>query len=316
MPESRSRRLMELRLLHHMLVNVHGRIPKALATSWWSAELPRLALRHDNVQYLLFTYSATHLLRHVPHADPEVVAAQRLYMAQAMYEQRKAVANFTTKNSDAACFAALLLLLVSLANLGGRPLEPYTPPLEWLHLGNGAGAVFIAAQDLVANHQQASSLEMGPEPPMKLKKITNYPTVLARNQVFAKENLRRFSAVLGSHSEELGDAVTREVYENTLCLLGGIHDAIDAGEAFYLLGRRLVAFAIFAPRKFTHFVEEQRPRALVILAHYFALMAHGEPLWWVSNTPQREIEAIQKVLPAEWQDLIWWPLEVAGRTPA
>ena len=63
------------------------------------------------------------------------------------------------------------------------------------------------------------------------------------------------------------------------------------------------------PETFIRFLEEGRPRALVILAHYFATAVKLDN-WIMGDTAQREIRGILAVLPVEWHVLMRWPLEV------
>ena len=63
-------------------------------------------------------------------------------------------------------------------------------------------------------------------------------------------------------------------------------------------------------KRFVDLVEEQRPRALVILANYFALMAMLRSFWWIGDSGPRELQAIIEVVPEEWQGLLRWPKQV------
>lgn len=312
MPESRSRRLLELRLLHTWVNYLQNpfQFPKDTSALWWSSELPRLALQYDNIQYLLFASSASYLVRHAPH-DLDALTAQRTYTCLALQAQRKAVADLTIESSQAVCFAALLLVVRAFTDLGNRPLEPYRPPIEWLHMGRGGATVFRTAQTMLVLHQQASLPSTAPGKTMSLHPI------LKRNTIVAKQEGLPYSYLLAPDSGgELGDADALAAYEFTLRILGSISDAIAHGEPLYALAKRLVAFAMYVPQTFIDFVGQQRPRALAILAQYFALLIQADPpLWWIGNIPRREIQAIQKVLSPEWQDLIRESLAVAEHTP-
>jgi hypothetical protein len=279
------------------------------AALWWSSELPDLALKFENIQYLLFASSASYLVRHVPH-DLEAVKAQRTYTYLALQAQRKAVNELTVNSSDAVCFAALLLVVNSFTDLWGRPLEPYRPPTQWLYMGRGGAAVMKVAKSILSNQQQVS------RPGNNLGKLLGTHTVLKWTDLVAGEN-RMFYPHLFVSSTEAQDGKNVEVYETTLSILGSIKKAIANGEPSYSFAKRLVSFPMYVPTMFVKFVDEQQPRALAILAHYFALFIQAQlPLWWIGNIPQREVMAIQNVLPPEWQDLILEPLEVVERAPA
>lgn len=280
----------------------------ATAASWWSSEVPRLALKYENIQFLLFARSAAYLVRHVPH-DLEAANAQQTYMCLAFQAQRKAVSELTINNSDAVCFAALLLVVNSFTDLWERPLEPYKPPTQWLYMGRGGAAVMKAATSMLANQQQVSRSRNN------IGKLLGVHPVLNWTDLVAGENRMFYPHLFGS-SMEAQDGKDLEVYEITISILGSIKKAIANGEPSYALAKRLVAFPMYVPTTFVKFVDRQQPRALVILAHYFSLFIQVQPyIWWIGNVPQREIRAIQEALPPEWQDSILEPLAAIQHTP-
>jgi hypothetical protein len=58
-----------------------------------------------------------------------------------------------------------------------------------------------------------------------------------------------------------------------LSYIAAVKIAITAGEEPDNTCRRLIAFPTLIPKEFTVLVAEQQPRALVLLACYFALLA-------------------------------------------
>lgn len=310
---------MELRLQHNFIVYLTDpfpHLPSSRPVTAWSSQVPLLALEHDNVQYLMFLCSAALLLRNAP--DNQVVAAHRMYRMLSLREQQKAVAKLSIENCDAVCSSAMLLFLDAFTGLWTRVIEPYTPPIEWLKIGSGVGAVLNAAMVMLSERYTSLSSTQSPraarEQTPEVMLLRTVPPPLIPEELFSKENLVPFQDLVDS-SPELVDAETREAYENALSYIGSVHYAVCNGEPIYCIARRLASFAIFVPRKFIDFVDEQRPRALVILAHYFAVMTKAQSVWWISNTPQREIQAIQRAVPAEWHDSMRWPMVAAGLSP-
>jgi len=57
------------------------------------------------------------------------------------------------------------------------------------------------------------------------------------------------------------------------------------------------AFGAMSPPKFTQVVSEGPSRAVVILAHYFAIMKAVDDGWWLRGVPEREVLDIQSILP-------------------
>ena len=117
----------------------------------------------------------------------------------------------------------------------------------------------------------------------------------------------------GADDEKMEDLEARDAYNKTVSYIGTIHLAIKAGEHDMEVCRRLIAFAVLIPDKMIELIEEKRPRALVILAHYFAVAAPRAKVWWIGDVTRKEVEAIQRWLPGEWKDLMRWPLTMASR---
>ena len=60
--------------------------------------------------------------------------------------------------------------------------------------------------------------------------------------------------------------------------------------------------------KFVDFIQEQRPRALVLLAHHCAQMESVDSqFWWIKGRGADEIERIEGVLEDKWKHWLDWP---------
>lgn len=123
--------------------------------------------------------------------------------------------------------------------------------------------------------------------------------------LFSQGNKDAFLVLLSREipGDEEWNQETRDTYEKTLDYIGTMYLAVEAGEDFLGICRRMMAFPLFIPKKFIDFLEEQRPRALIVLAHFFAFAAGREDIWWISNIIEREREGIRTKLPVEWQGL-------------
>ncbi|OQV04199.1 hypothetical protein CLAIMM_09116 [Cladophialophora immunda] len=253
---------------------------------------------------MMFSCAASHLL-HAQPEDAELNAAAEVYRGLALGEQHQVVSNLSSENAYAVCFASMLLLITSVARLWRRPLEPYSPPMEYQRLGTGAGTVLKLAKDIFKQ-----------DPSSKMMLLINAPPVFDVKVLFAKEKIQPFSRVLehekSQHPDPGYDPARLEVLEKLLSYNGYLYQSVDEDEPVYIVARKIISFAIFVPRPFIELVEEERPCALVILAHYFALMARFPSIWWVGKTPRREIQAIHDTVSPVWQDQMKWPMMMAG----
>jgi len=62
--------------------------------------------------------------------------------------------------------------------------------------------------------------------------------------------------------------------------------------------------------EFIFLVGEQRPRALVVLAHFFAFLVDFRGVWWVGGIGGREVRGIEGVVGGEWRGEMGWPVRV------
>jgi hypothetical protein len=238
LPESKARRMLELRLMNHWaeyLAKPFPEVANSHLVTAWGEHVPRMALRYDNVLSMMFACSACHLLRKELE-DSELAVAADVYLGLALREQHTAVAKLSVENADSVCFAGMLLLITSVARLWKRQLEPYTPPMEWLRLGTGAGTVLRTAKELLK--QDTSS---------KMWMFINAPPVFDVKVLFDKANMEPFCKIL---EPEIGglDQETREIYEKTLSYVGYVHRSVDEDEPIYIVARKIISFAIFVPR--------------------------------------------------------------------
>jgi len=305
--ETKERRLLELRLLHNFLEHITQpfKLPQAgEVVSAWSQDVPKLALRHENLLYAVMSISATNLLRSDPN-DSILLAARENYLVLALGAQRRAVDNLTDEVVDAATFTSLLILINSFAMLHERSHQPYVAPMPWLEMGKGAGSIINFL--LTANKStHATRVD---------KVVRSVPYIWDDPTVPSEPNRIDFMGVLTQSlaSDDNWDDETRMAYEVTLSYIGSLNKSIKDGEPPFAICKRVICFPMYIPLRFIDFVQEQRPRALVVLAHYFAVVAQVKmPLvWWIGDAPPREIKGIQTVLPQEWQGQMMWPLAMA-----
>ncbi|KAH0151228.1 hypothetical protein KCU67_g10340, partial [Aureobasidium melanogenum] len=148
------------------------------------------------------------------------------------------------------------------------------------------------------------------------------PFYVSIPRMFDEEHRGPFIGILGPKNaqgvyedSELWNHEVREAYECTLSYIGTMYTAILEGETLHQICTRIAAFALYVPKKFVDMVEELRPRALVMLAHFFSIATKGSAHWWVGQTPMREVQGLRRIVPPEWQRHMRWPLVMSGLEP-
>ncbi|KAF2004079.1 hypothetical protein P154DRAFT_519651, partial [Amniculicola lignicola CBS 123094] len=317
--ESKSRRLSELKLLHHYMISTSStfNLPHS-KYQIWDTLIPHVAFKHDSLLYSIYAVTSLHL-SHLQPNDTNHFEKYQEYLGLCLREHRDNVANLDADNADAAMLTATLFRICSIAVLQIRDLEEegkYIPPVEWLimNFGTGHGLGVAAWEFLIHDENSVMRKMIGNDTP-GLDPSSRW---LRDDKVFARSNI--LPALSGlrhrtvkHEAEEAWDEDIRNAYEHTLAYIGFCQRAIDAGEPERSILRRLVLFPTVVERKFITLVEEREARALVMLAHYFSFWRRFEDFWWCGKVGDREVRAITESVDIQWKVLL--PGVVGNETP-
>jgi hypothetical protein len=61
------------------------------------------------------------------------------------------------------------------------------------------------------------------------------------------------------------------------------------------------------PEEAIGLIEERRPRALAILAHYFAMAYSLNDHWVWHGLADQQLSGIESIMPNDWQWAVEWP---------
>lgn len=311
--EDKSERMMQLELLHHFYIYIATpfKVPQnPVVELTWQFDVPRIAFENDNLLYAMFTISATFMLRSQP-LNVDLQNRRDRYLALTLQWQRKAVDELSERNADAIVFTALLIQMNSFAMLHERinnPAYGHEAITAWLKTGPGVGQIF-AISSTVARLNPAS----------KFRAIMDAPPAYAPNTQyhFRHDIPPQSRSLLDGHlarTEGLTPS-SREVYEKTLRYLGTIHESNVEQKPSYYAARQTQGFSLLVPKAFVGFVEERRPLALAVLAHFFGQVALvQDPPWWVGDAPVKAIAALSDTLHVGHDTVLEemeWPCAVA-----
>jgi hypothetical protein len=301
--ESKERRVLELKLLHHYVVKTSWSLLEPTEPTMkdlWTVILPELAFCHDTILYLIYSLSALHLARTNPR-DGDALGAYPHYLGLALRQHHRDINQMSKANADIICLSASLIRIDAFAQLQSRSLEPYIPPVQWFQLTKGASSAFRAAWTHIATNENSIAAAL----------IKRTPSLQNVNQLFGAQNRQGLLHLLQQNpaegsvgSEPPWDSQVQDAYESTCSYIGSIQIAIKENETPADICRRLLLFPIMVQERFIGLLGELQPRALVILAHFFALLVGYRDVWWIGEAGQKEIRGIQSVLPREWQSLM------------
>lgn len=133
--------------------------------------------------------------------------------------------------------------------------------------------------------------------------------------LFARQNATPFEKLrTWAHDHETQTPDDAEAYLKAVSYIGVMYKGIREGfDSAFATARRIMAMPSILPDRWMELVEEQRPRALVILIHAFACggLIAGENIWF-SGIAERQIPGLCELLPPAWRPMVAWPLRVAG----
>jgi len=313
LPESGDRRMLELRLLHQYTADTSLTMNVKTDPNLhvWATTIPRLAFRHNALLYAIYTIAALHIANLEP-GNQEHISTYQKYLGLTLREHRNDVANLGPANADATALTSSFLRVSNFALLKERQQHPYTPPVDWLHMSSTTGqGLNVAAWQYIHNDEKSimrafinTSRSMSPNP-------SGY---LRNDEFLIQEANRRELLHLMRRTQDdiLTEPWNAEIvgaYETTISYIGAIQLAIQSLEPPEAIFGRIILFPQCVETNFITLVQQQRPRALVILAHYFAYLTDFRYIWWIGEAGPREVRSIESVLPDDWLDLMVWPLQ-------
>lgn len=328
--ESR-RHALELFLLHRFTFIVATTFPSFRYEStklMYTHQAPTLACDNRFLFDTIFAVTALHICKTIPRPKvgyteqdelPEAFRGMdfaqlhRIYLNQAIRKQREAISSLGPSNSDAIGLTSVMLSIMATCLLPDAEGEGeiYKPPIQWLRMASAVAIVFQAA----APHVRQGSIMMS------YFQKDRKPSFADSDYLFNPSHTKPFRKLLefqptaktlfGHVDLREADPLRKETCRLTLACVGSIYTAIREGEPPHYLCQRVTSFAPLCPTHFIDLLAEKSPLAMLILAHFMAMMKHlDEEFWWFKGRPEREIYGIQSILPEEWQWGLAWPLAV------
>lgn len=306
-PESKQRRLLEARLMHLYLTETGPSLPiDDITRSVFANTIPKLALDSEALLYSIYALAAIHSCICKLDDTFDGLDVHRRYLAIAVHEHTKDIAELSELNFESVFLTTHLLRACTFAMLRFRNRSPYTPPLEWILTTGTTQALFTKAWDIIVAHPESIAARM----------VTSSPIIYDAEERFGESQRQGLEHILERDAEdeayEPWDAEIQDAYATTLSYLGGVLQLLNPNSDRFNVNdarRRMVIFPMAVKKKFLDLMQEARPRAIVIMAYYFAILVI-ETTWWVGDVGTLEVQAIAESLPAKWLKMVEWPLRV------
>ena len=298
-----SSRAMEMRLLHHytaLTAKTLAATNNALTESAWQIYVPHLAFSNPCLMDALLAVSALHMRVFTP-ADSSLIRMFHGYMASSLSQYTQTLASGVNDTNAEALFTTSALIAFQ-ASASRRFMndpavdnEPYTLPTQWFHSFQGVKTVVLTSwrwlrssphvRPIIAAQPALSKdvFAVAPEPFSHL--LDDLPAQLA--------NL--------SNSEA---AEIRQAYEHSIAYLNWAHAKPEKP--------RILGFPATVSRRFIQLIDERDPRALVIIASFFAMTRRVDDAWWLEGVARKEVSGIMGLLDERWWPKMEWAVRIAN----
>ncbi|KAK0479509.1 hypothetical protein IW261DRAFT_1477786 [Armillaria novae-zelandiae] len=279
--------VLTLELMHHYSTSAsYTLFPDADASALWRSVIPQMAFNPRN-QYLLqaiLAFSALHI-HHEDSTSPRYAGIATEYYNQAKISLR--IAN-SDQNAD---INAVLVAQTLVAHY-----EFATSPTVFPYLGDWHATVHQIRQNILKGRTETQDSDM-----QSLLAIIAPPLIPTSLKEPFPSTL---SSILnsGPDIEELHDASVRTAYEESIYFL-----ELSWRSSF---NRCIGLWWYMMSDTFSHLLEQARPRALIILAHYCIMMKHvtQDGPWWAKKQWGNEAAKIVSTLDAQWAPWLGWLL--------
>lgn len=301
--ETTARRKLELELFYHYSAEVAAAPDLDRFSQIFLGPFAcKAALGSDTVLYAVCMVAALHKALTSDNNCSKYMDHCLTYANLTLQAHQKQVAHLGPDNMDFPCLTSGHLRVYRYYQLQNRSLAPYTPPTEWLSMCNTGNIVFRKAWGPSDEGQASWSGRL-------MLEVAEY--VEEKERMEHSHELMHLLRRQEPHElEEEWNCEVFNVYKRTLGCLGWLWKHRFDSDPPDGVSKRLFLFAMVVDPPFVKFVEERRPRALVILAHYCALLAIMRHLWFVGDAGPREANAIAGAVPPAWLGMLIQPLEM------
>lgn len=332
-------RLTELRLMHqytqftHKTLNITTPQNQEANLDIWRNSIPAMAFAgNQQLMDAILAIAALHIRSYSPN-DKDIVRASHAYMASCLSSYSASLAaGIDASNAPSMFITAVLIAMQSTAsriftkdeshfapkNVSGASEHAgfgsnYQPPLTWFHSFQGVKTVVAASWSWLKESDDILSI-------IDAQPVLNLNFSRATEGFFGHllhgmhdEVAARYPCSTGPDGSPLGESElatsTRQAYQHAVATLNWAHTKPGNGA---------LSFPATVSKRFVELIEERQPRALAILAAFFALLKVLDNVWWLQGMARREVLGIVSLFNSDLfgpeLEKKWWPhLEWAVR---
>lgn len=272
----------------------------------WQVAVPREAQSYQFLMHIILALSAMHI-RHLRH--PHNLQALR-YKELAHKHYQNAVTSFRSKvlemdaSNTSAVFAFSHLSLyfsfgsAQFANIS-QMQDPIGELLDIFVLLRKAMDNLTLAWDLVEAGSMAIFLQRGP----LITDRRYLPAEISMGLELMEQTCQQFI-----ESSQVGPIAT-ETYRTAIQQLWDSFVMAQTKKKDWAMTLR---FIMILPERFSGYLQQREPLALIILAHFCVILHRAPTRWWAEGWSTHVVGAVFEALPQDWRYAISWPMKEVG----
>ncbi|KAF9886429.1 hypothetical protein FE257_011461 [Aspergillus nanangensis] len=261
----------------------------------WRVHVPEEALSHPFLMHGILALSALQIAR-TRDGDrrPAYISTAVAHQNQALAIFRESLSDINESNAKAMFGFASIVVVYAL----GFPHSPDSKDpraclddlLQVFTLSRGVQQVLAQATPWI----QGTNWEV-------ITHLDDYDKALQEEESLALHRLREVNQANSTrdpaHDLSVFEAILDHLEDMTAAIHGGLNSTTAA-----------CRWAIKMTPRYGELIREHNPLALVILAHYFAILYRLHPDWCVYDWCVRVPKALWLILDDDWRPLVHWPM--------
>ena len=312
-------RISDLALLHHWTLSTSLSICReSSGADIWQRVFPEVGFEHPFVAHAILSLAALHLAHSRGGRDGPNVAKAAEHHNEALRGFRQAVANITEANSEALFIWSLLNIIYVFGFLTQRcdaaaensasriSRKELVLGSEWIPMIRGIEAVLCPTHNYLRFGRMQAIMSIGNwydlEPgPVASQGPDSY-------LCYTRETWKN------SSDAETYDRVLRLLRKSQMFIqqFETMNAATLATWGYNRSWSGPLMFIHFAPDAYLTLLHQRQPPALVLFAHFGALLHGITDYWFVEGLGKEIVEIVGDLLGSYWRPWISWPLDIVG----
>ncbi|OJD14155.1 hypothetical protein AJ78_05482 [Emergomyces pasteurianus Ep9510] len=312
-PNSSGLDVVDLELLHHYTTFTYKTLPSGATSDQhelWQIQVVQLGFQHEFLLRGTLAAAALHLSYLHPQRRESLALRASTHQTMALRSFHEALNRVDPSNCVAIfAFSCILVALTfatptNSARLAGQEegyLGAQKEILDWFYMVRGCNSVLQTQWETLSRSFLA---------PLLNKAMTQQtaPSHDVHDADRVTDLLRLCSSESLSQDRETANAYAL-----------AIHQLLNAYTQVSILNERkqdfvpvIFVWPIAIPQTYLKLLGERKPEAMVILAHYSALLQRLDDQWYMKGWARYLVKQIETALSEEWQPWLCWPKEATG----